>query len=66
MIFWILFAVAAFALWKLSQHYNYWTNRGIKQRKQVYLLGDNASVFLRQESFFDMFKRLYDTFPNER
>ncbi|KAI4464078.1 cytochrome p450 [Holotrichia oblita] len=66
MIFWILLVIAAFALWKLSRHYNYWTDQGIKQRKQIYLLGDNASVFLRQESFFDMFKRLYDTFPNER
>ncbi|KAI4464097.1 cytochrome p450 [Holotrichia oblita] len=66
MIFWILLVIAAFALWKLSQHYNYWTNRGVKQRKQIYLLGDNASVFLRQESFLDMMKRLYDEFPNER
>ncbi|KAI4464070.1 cytochrome p450 [Holotrichia oblita] len=66
MIFWILLVIAAFALWKLSRHYNYWTDLGIKQRKQVYLLGDNATVFLRQESFFDLFRRLYDTFPNER
>ncbi|KAK9752573.1 Cytochrome P450 [Popillia japonica] len=66
MIFWILLGLVAFAFWKVSQHYNYWTNRGIKQRKQIYFLGDNASVFLRQESFFDMMKRLYETFPNER
>ncbi|KAK9752524.1 hypothetical protein QE152_g4111 [Popillia japonica] len=66
MIFWILLVIAALAVWKLSQHYNYWTNRGIKQRKQTYLLGDDASVFFGRESFFELMKRLYDTFPNER
>ncbi|KAI4464046.1 cytochrome p450 [Holotrichia oblita] len=66
MIFWILLAIAAFTLWKLKQHYSYWTNQGIKQGKQVYLLGDTASVFFGRESFFDLLKRLYDQFPNER
>ncbi|KAK9752572.1 Cytochrome P450 [Popillia japonica] len=51
---------------QIKYQYDILDLRGIKQRKQVYLLGDNASAFLRQESFFDLFRRLYDTFPNER
>ncbi|KAK9752549.1 Cytochrome P450 [Popillia japonica] len=66
MILWILLALAAFSLWKLSRHYSYWRDQGIKQARQVYLLGDNAFVFFGRESFFDLLKRLYDQFPNER
>ncbi|KRT84339.1 hypothetical protein AMK59_1315, partial [Oryctes borbonicus] len=55
-----------FLIWKLMKHYTYWTVRGVKQRKQTYILGDNASVFFKKESFFDMMVNLYRTFPEER
>nr|XP_022908462.1 cytochrome P450 9e2-like [Onthophagus taurus] len=51
---------------KLSKTYSYWTERGVKQRKQTYLLGDNGKVFLKKESFFDMITSIYNAFPEER
>jgi len=66
MILLVLIAIITFLFWKLKKHYNYWTDQGIKQNKQIYLLGDNARVFFRKESFFDMMIRLYKSFPNER
>lgn len=52
--------------WYLAKHYNYWIKKSVKQRKQVYILGDNWKILLRQESFFEGVIRLYNTFPNER
>ncbi|KRT83704.1 cytochrome P450 [Oryctes borbonicus] len=65
-ILWIIIPLLAFVWWKLSKHYSHWTNRNVKQRRQIYGLGDNASVFFRLESFFDFLIRLYKEFPNER
>lgn len=67
MILWILIIVAVvFFIRKQSQTYNYWKIRNIKQKNYTDHFNDNISVFLRRESFFEMMKRLYDTFPNER
>ncbi|KRT84340.1 cytochrome P450, partial [Oryctes borbonicus] len=62
----ILITTVFFLIRKLMKRYTYWTIRGVKQRKQIYILGDNASIFFKKESFFEMMVNLYRTFPEER
>ncbi|KRT85987.1 cytochrome P450, partial [Oryctes borbonicus] len=52
--------------WKTAKHYAYWTDRNVKQRKQIYFLGDNANIFFGKESIYDAFVNMYNAFPNER
>ncbi|GJQ77405.1 hypothetical protein Trydic_g20805 [Trypoxylus dichotomus] len=52
--------------WKTAKHYAYWTERNVKQRKQVYFLGDNSKIFLGKESIYEAVVNIYNAFPNER
>nr|XP_022908458.1 cytochrome P450 9e2-like [Onthophagus taurus]XP_022908459.1 cytochrome P450 9e2-like [Onthophagus taurus] len=64
----IIFGIALLLLVyiKLRKTHNFWIERGVKQRKQIYLLGDNAGVILQRETFFDMMQNLYNAYPEER
>ncbi|KAI4464094.1 cytochrome p450 [Holotrichia oblita] len=66
MLTFILIAVAIFATWKLTKRYSYWTDKGVKQRRQVYILGDNAPIYFKKENFFEMMLNAYKAFPEER
>ncbi|XP_022913723.2 cytochrome P450 9e2-like [Onthophagus taurus] len=61
----LIFLITLF-YYKAIKPYSYWTQRGVKQRKQIYLLGDNAGQIFKRESFYGMIKNLYEHFPQER
>jgi len=54
-----------YIIYKAFQNDN-WTNRGIKAKKQTFIIGDFGDLLLKKKSFFDVIKELYDEFPNER
>ncbi|XP_017770134.1 PREDICTED: cytochrome P450 9e2-like [Nicrophorus vespilloides] len=44
----------------------YWSDRNVTQGPPIPIIGDNLKTVMRKESFFEMIKRLYIRFPNER
>ncbi|KRT85989.1 hypothetical protein AMK59_2628, partial [Oryctes borbonicus] len=62
----LLILIVTLLYWKTAKHYTYWTERKVKQRKQIYFLGENANFLFGKESVYDAFVNMYNAFPNER
>lgn len=55
-----LLVVAAFLLYKYAtKNWSYFKDRDVAYLKPKFLIGSNASVFFKQESMPDFFKRVY-------
>ncbi|CAH1997158.1 unnamed protein product [Acanthoscelides obtectus] len=50
----------------LHRRYTYWVRKNVKQLDTTWILGNNDKATLRQESFADMVKRVYDADRGER
>nr|CAH7739949.1 unnamed protein product [Callosobruchus chinensis] len=61
-----LLSVAIAAYYFLANRYSFWTRKGIKQTDATWMLGDNKRMLMKQESFADLAKRLYDSHRADR
>ncbi|VEN47140.1 unnamed protein product [Callosobruchus maculatus] len=58
--------IAIAAYYFLANRYAFWIRKGIKQTDATWLLGDNKRMLMKQESFADLAKRLYDSHRADR
>lgn len=57
----------AYAFYKwATQNHDFFTKRGIKQMKPLFLIGNSAPLFTRKLDALELAKKIYNTFPNER
>ena len=58
----IVFAILGYAYHKLSKNRDYWSDRGVTNTGFKFFWGDDGSL-LGEESFHQMFLRLYKSYP---
>jgi cytochrome P450 family 9 len=65
---WVLIGIVAIAITYvfLIRPHKYWIQKGVKQGKPVFILGDNWGTVLRKHSFADMVQMVYNISPDSR
>ncbi|KAF7286477.1 cytochrome P450 9e2-like [Rhynchophorus ferrugineus] len=67
MIWLVLAVVVAILIWyTLDKPLKYWSNRGVKQSKPWFILGDSWVNLLRTKSFCGYIEWMYNMHPNSR
>lgn len=62
-MFWtlVIAVVLLVTYWLLSRPYKYWTEKGVKQGKPVFIFGDYWGPMLRKQTNADVVDMLYNT-----